>query len=333
MILNILQERGEFKTLTSVARVDRNMYDIAIPKIYQTVTVNERNRDKIGYGHGTSTSDLELGMCLASISQTTSGKSKLTIATSKERMTRKDLATTFTRKLVFNFEPKTAIPKSYRAVEEVIFGPACMYIARHLHGTQIQKSDQANRVASLFANCLTAVASTGNSAAALHAKMHMVYRIDYHMLRDQLTRLKTAIPIAYEFFNVPIGWRPSALGLAFAMRALVHFEIDVDTSREEMAQELADQISEILADGDSSESTSEVYLCEVPQLVLRPDELNLADDTNEAAMVKICSLIPDECWPNQVTPTKRLEFLKSKVKLVGAGFRPTLPQVTTQDST
>jgi len=67
LILNILQERGEFKSLTSVARVDRNMYDIVIPKIYQTVIVNKRNRSMIGYGHGTSTSNLNLGMCLAPI--------------------------------------------------------------------------------------------------------------------------------------------------------------------------------------------------------------------------------------------------------------------------
>jgi len=63
LILNILQERGEFKTFTSVARVNRNMYDIAIPKIYQTVIVNERNRSKIGYSHGTSASNPDLGMC------------------------------------------------------------------------------------------------------------------------------------------------------------------------------------------------------------------------------------------------------------------------------
>ena len=32
------------------------MYDIAIPKIYETVIVNERNRSTIGYGHGSEDS-------------------------------------------------------------------------------------------------------------------------------------------------------------------------------------------------------------------------------------------------------------------------------------
>ena len=67
--MELLRVQGDFKTLTSVARVNRNMYDIVIPKIYQTVIVNERNKSKVGYGHGNSTSNLELGMCLASIYQ------------------------------------------------------------------------------------------------------------------------------------------------------------------------------------------------------------------------------------------------------------------------
>jgi hypothetical protein len=69
LILSILHTKEEFKTLVSAARVDRNMYDIVISKIYQNVIVNKRNRSKIGYGHGNSTSDLELGMCPASIYQ------------------------------------------------------------------------------------------------------------------------------------------------------------------------------------------------------------------------------------------------------------------------
>jgi hypothetical protein len=150
---------------------------------------------------------------------------------------------------------------------------------------------------------------------------------------EQLTRLKTAISIVYEFFNVPIGWRPSALGLAFAMRALVHFGIDVDISRDEMAQELADQISEILEDGNMSMLASQVYLCDVPQLVLRPDEFDSAQDVDEIAIVKICGLIANSLCPDGLTtPTKRLEFLKSRVKLVEAGFRPTLPQMATAQS-
>jgi len=55
-ILEILKKEGDFRTLTSVARVSRVMYDIAIPKIYETVvfsqtTGNKNNHAKIQYGH------------------------------------------------------------------------------------------------------------------------------------------------------------------------------------------------------------------------------------------------------------------------------------------
>jgi hypothetical protein len=250
---------------------------------------------------------------------------KLIIATNDEPLTRKDLATTFTRKLVFDVEPETAIPQSYRAVEEVVFGSACMIIACYLRGDQEEKIAQAERVSSMFSKCFAAIASTGTTASVLHVKMHMVPRIEYSILRYRFPRLSAAIPIIFEFFDVSLNWVSNPLKLAYEIRAVVHFDQDNFVSRDEMVKELAGQISEILRDGKLSMLASQVYLCDVPQLVLRPDELNSADDTNEAAMVKICSLIDDEYWPDQVTtPTKRLEFLKSRVKLVESGFRPTL---------
>ena len=61
MILDMLKQDGEFKALTSAARATKTMYDIAIPKIYETVVVNERNRSTIGYGHGTGASGTKQG--------------------------------------------------------------------------------------------------------------------------------------------------------------------------------------------------------------------------------------------------------------------------------
>ena len=59
-ILEVLKVEEEFKTLTSVARVNHTMYDIAIPKIYETVIFSEtvgkgkkgkNNHAMIAYGH------------------------------------------------------------------------------------------------------------------------------------------------------------------------------------------------------------------------------------------------------------------------------------------
>jgi hypothetical protein len=43
--------KGDNNTLAALVRVDRNMYDIVIPHLYDTVTITERNKVKIAYGH------------------------------------------------------------------------------------------------------------------------------------------------------------------------------------------------------------------------------------------------------------------------------------------
>jgi len=53
-ILTVLQVDGDFSTLCSVAQASWNMYEIAIPKIYETVVINKRNQRKIMFGHGKS---------------------------------------------------------------------------------------------------------------------------------------------------------------------------------------------------------------------------------------------------------------------------------------
>jgi hypothetical protein len=53
-ILTVLEVDGDFSTLCSVAQASRNMYSLAVPKIYETVVINKRNQRKIKYGHGNS---------------------------------------------------------------------------------------------------------------------------------------------------------------------------------------------------------------------------------------------------------------------------------------
>jgi hypothetical protein len=60
-ILEFLKLDKNFKALTMVARCNQTMYDLAIPKIYEVVVVNERNVGMIGYGHGTKSVDKNEG--------------------------------------------------------------------------------------------------------------------------------------------------------------------------------------------------------------------------------------------------------------------------------
>jgi hypothetical protein len=50
-ILGFLKADDDLPALAAVVRTNQHMYDLAIPKLYETVPINERNKDTIGYGH------------------------------------------------------------------------------------------------------------------------------------------------------------------------------------------------------------------------------------------------------------------------------------------
>jgi len=53
VILECVKENGHLKSLASIARTNHNMYDIAIPKLYETITIKEdkKNQRRLAYGH------------------------------------------------------------------------------------------------------------------------------------------------------------------------------------------------------------------------------------------------------------------------------------------
>jgi hypothetical protein len=51
VIVDHIKEDGNFKTLATVGLASHNMYNIVIPKLYETVTVKKGNQDQVSYGH------------------------------------------------------------------------------------------------------------------------------------------------------------------------------------------------------------------------------------------------------------------------------------------
>lgn len=49
MIVRFL--KGDLSALASVAQVSHDLYDFAIPLLYEKVTINKKNVRQIGYGH------------------------------------------------------------------------------------------------------------------------------------------------------------------------------------------------------------------------------------------------------------------------------------------
>jgi hypothetical protein len=51
VIVEHIKVDGNFKTLAAIARASQNMYNIVIPKLYETVTVTAKNEKYVAYGH------------------------------------------------------------------------------------------------------------------------------------------------------------------------------------------------------------------------------------------------------------------------------------------
>lgn len=53
VILECVKDNGHLQSLASIAWANHNMYDIAIPKLYETVTIkkDKENQKQLAYGH------------------------------------------------------------------------------------------------------------------------------------------------------------------------------------------------------------------------------------------------------------------------------------------
>jgi len=52
----------DYKALTSLARANRNFYNLVVPKIYETVVITARNSNIVGFGHGHGDEDGSLAV-------------------------------------------------------------------------------------------------------------------------------------------------------------------------------------------------------------------------------------------------------------------------------
>jgi hypothetical protein len=61
-IISFLKADDNLPALAVVARVNHDMYDLVIPKLYESVTINEDNKQHINYGHSPWPSKSRNGM-------------------------------------------------------------------------------------------------------------------------------------------------------------------------------------------------------------------------------------------------------------------------------
>jgi hypothetical protein len=232
-------------------------------------------------------------------------------------LTRKDIATSLTHKLVLHHEPETAIPISYRSINKVVIGPRCLDDA--LYGTLLE----TERRQVFFATCLESITSSESSAAVVYVDIQLNVRMKLD--RVLLERLGSTRPIIYSFFDVLFQRTIKYLQLAYSFQAVVHFAVGYGTIQDLFCQRIAFGLEQCLANEFSMVPAGRIFLCDIPSLILTQEEYASSQDVDETAISKLCGLMSG-CWPYEVLSPNdnRLEFLKSRVKLVHSGFRPSL---------
>jgi hypothetical protein len=236
-----------------------------------------------------------------------------------EGPTRKDIATTFTRKLVFECVPDLPSSESYQAIREVVIH------RQHMEEPWSQKpADHFLWMESHFNRYLKVIAPSISFIDSLHLKLctESPCRWTYDSINSLNHCFESAIRCTYEVTGAP--WHDStALCAAYDLQCVLTFR-DYGISQERRAGYIASCISECFEEEDLDTSTGQLFLCDIPSLVLNPRELASAADVNEAAIIKICDLVtvyPD--LTGSIYKTK-LDFFKSRIKLVKPGFKPTL---------
>ena len=132
----------------------------------------------------------------------------------------------------------------------------------------------------------------------------------------------SAIQCTYEL-TVPLCYETTAVHISYHLQCVVTFA-QSGQGPERGAGFIASYISDCFEDEDLDTPTGQLFIRDLPHVVLNPQELASASDLNEAAITKICDLVsvyPD--LTGSIYKTK-LDFFKSRIKLVKSGLKPTL---------
>jgi len=228
--------------------------------------------------------------------------------------------------------PEHAFSKYYRLVNEVVFGFQCLRAAQQYPLSSEDRRIRVDRLVCDLEKCLNVVTSSNSLAESLHINMHRDRRIPYEYddLGAILGSLDTAIPCQYEFFDFRVSSSSKQLYMAYNLQGIVHyffiFTPNPSNIQFQVAQLLARQLDGCFEEEDINSPAGQIFLCDtiVPYIISTLEELRTIETIEDTALIKICKFIT--VWPDlSKSPYKsKLDFLKSRVKLVKPGFRPSL---------
>jgi len=246
-----------------------------------------------------------------------------------KRPTRKDIATSFTRRLIFYDVPDIAISPTYTGVSDVTIGAQFMEAQRMI---SLSPLDRAEWFESRFDRCLRVVSSPKSSVASLHIAIQFPCSTKgiHEDISTLLAKYESGTPRSYGWHIETFSPDMTTLRSAYELQAVVHlpggrfFGFFDSEHIEHLAQELAWKIEQCLDEGDVKTPDGQFFLCDAPLFVLSPHDFVAASNPEQTAMSKIYGLI--DHWPDLSGSQYKtnLEYFRSRVKLVESDFRPSV---------
>jgi hypothetical protein len=172
---------------------------------------------------------------------------------------------------------------------------------------------------------LSQLAPAGKDAAPLHVTCHVAEGVAYRdisqLYKDNTSRNHELV--TYEFLDISIYHSQSPLLCeAFVLRAVVRLSDHITAGPDEIARLFGFQLflCFYIYGPTLNPNPGQLYLCDIPHLVLSPDELSTAVNIEETALLKLYNSINEDL----LSPVTSWKTFKSKIRLVKSGFRPSM---------
>lgn len=237
--------------------------------------------------------------------------------------TRKDIATSYTRKLVFDELPDLAISHAYRDFDEVVFSVRCLHLLYPYRPDLSCACEQYWWMESSVKKWTELIISPTSPIGPLH--VHLCVEPYRYIHENVITLFHLFDSYFHCTYELSLHWIDDhkTMYIAYEMQCVVNFKETQWHSTN--ARYIAHLINECFEEEGTAAPAGQLFLCDFPRLILTPEEFApAADNREETAIIKIHDLIT--VWPdlsNSVYNTK-LDFLKSRVKLVKSDFKPSL---------
>jgi len=300
------------------------MYDLAIEKLYETITMTEWNEDQIAYGTSKvceyHTQDV-----------TMQGADETDIEGVVQVCTRKDAAAAFTRKIIFDCAPETPISRSFDLVKEVVVTTRAYSMTSN--GEEHQRSQYA------LGESLNVLASRDDLSNPLHITFHPRYKKegDPDMLFCELLCYLPPSPIICEIRDLPhhdLNQFFLTLQSAHDFGAILHFSTfcwrcqssEASDCQRNFVRDLAHGLGRIVAYKRGTHTDDgppgQTILCDVSRLILNDNELvAAAGNENDSAQLEIFKLIHFYGVARQWSDAQNWDRYVSRIKFVDPDFK------------